>query len=389
MPTKTTAAHGFSVLEIGAGWFPEFAAGAEKVFYHLFQALHRTGLSVRGIVPGSCQVRTQSGGRVVGFAARSAPLAKRLWSARKAIVQAFDVDPPDLVAAHFALFALPGLDCLERRPLVVHFHGPWAAESRFDGAGWLSWQVKQTIERIVYQRAAKVIALSDAFAGHLERIYRVDPARIVVIPGGVDCARFAVQESRTEARRRLGWPADRATILTVRRLAKRMGLRELIASMAGVRRAVPDVYLVVAGRGELAQELERQVEDLDLRDTVKLIGFVPDELLPLAYHAADLTIVPSQELEGFGLITAESLAAGTPVLVTPVGGLPETVAALSPELVLEGSRTIDLSTGLTEALKGRRNLPSGKRCRAYAVQCFDWSVIAAQTRAIYHDALHP
>ena len=71
--------------------------------------------------------------------------------------------------------------------------------------------------------------------------------------------------------------------------------------------------------------------------------------LPLAYRAADLTVVPTVALEGFGLIAVESLAAGTPVLVTPVGGLPEVVAALSPALVLAATGSAPLADAVIRA----------------------------------------
>ena len=63
---------------------------------------------------------------------------------------------------------------------------------------------------------------------------------------------------------------------------------------------------------------------------MRLLGFVAEEDLPWLYRACDISIVPSVALEGFGLPTIESLAAGTPVLVTPIGGLPETVSELDP-----------------------------------------------------------
>jgi glycosyltransferase involved in cell wall biosynthesis len=376
-----------SLLQIGAGWFPEFCAGGENVFYHLAKHLPDAGVAVRGLVVGSAQVRAQSDGRVSGFAPRSAPLATRLWRARQAISASFAAAAPDLVATHLALFALPALDKLRSRPFVVHFHGPWAAESALEGAGWMSVRTKHAIERLVYRRADRVIVLSEAFGEMLRRGYGVSASRITVIPGGVDCARFAIAASPRAARERLGWDQDRRHILAVRRLARRMGLSELISSMVEVRRQVPEARLLIAGRGDQEGALRRLIQELDLAEHVKLLGFVPDELLPSAYRAAEVTVVPSTELEGFGLITAESLAAGTPVLVTPVGGLPETVRPLAPDLVLDGCAPQDLARGIIGALDGTRPVPTSEQCRSYARRRFDWPVIAALTREAYCDVL--
>ena len=77
--------------------------------------------------------------------------------------------------------------------------------------------------------------------------------------------------------------------------------------------------------------------ELGLQDHVRLLGHVPEADLPLAYRAADLTVMPTASLEGFGLSVIESLAAGTPVLATPVGGMLDILPPLGEQLVLEGA----------------------------------------------------
>jgi len=92
-------------------------------------------------------------------------------------------------------------------------------------------------------------------------------------------------------------------------------------------------------------------------------------------------------LEGFGLAAVESLAAGTPVLVTPVGGLPEAVTALSPELVLPGTGAQALADGIGAALRGQLRLPDADACRDYARTHFDLPVIATQVAHVYREAI--
>src|SRR4029077_10786197 len=135
-----------------------------------------------------------------------------------------------------------------------------------------------------------------------------------------------------------------------------------------------------------ADELARLVEQKNLKDHVKLAGFVPDADLPPAYRAADLSVVPSISLEGFGLIVLESLAAGTPVLVTPVGGLPEVVSGLSKDLVLDGSSAAQLAEGIVARLRYPDSLPSDTACQAYAKENFDWPVIAKRVLDVYKNA---
>jgi len=120
---------------------------------------------------------------------------------------------------------------------------------------------------------------------------------------------------------------------------------------------------------------------------VKLLGFVPDEHLAALYRAANISVVPTVALEGFGLITVESLASGTPVLVTPVGGLPEAVAGLSQDLVLPSTGADAIAEGLGKALDGTIRLPDPDACRAYARANFDNPVIAKRVAAVYNEAI--
>jgi glycosyltransferase involved in cell wall biosynthesis len=113
---------------------------------------------------------------------------------------------------------------------------------------------------------------------------------------------------------------------------------------------------------------------------------VPEEDLALAYRAATLTVVPTVALEGFGLVAAESLAAGTPVLATPVGGLPEVLQDLAPELVLPATGASALAEGVSAALTGATRLPDGQRCADFARARYDWPNVARRVREVYAGA---
>ena len=374
------------VLQIGMSWFPEQAGnGLDRVFHALTQNLPDVGVSVTGVVAGSARVARDTGGHVRAFAEESAPLLRRMVAARRAIRNELRANRPDLVASHFAMHTAPAIDLLSDLPLVVHFHGPWAAESKMEGGTGRSVRVKAWIERRVYRRAHQFIVLSDAFKKVLSESYHVDESQIRIVPGGVDTDCFAIPFTQMEARERLGWPVDRPIVLSVRRLARRMGLERLIEAVGRVRHEVQDVLVLVVGKGQLRSELEARIRDSGLSRHVRLLGFLPEGDLPLAYRAADISIVPSTALEGFGLTTVESLAAGTPVLVTPSGGLPEVVRDLADELVCDGMHSSDLAARLIPALRGDLRLPSAEACRAYARARYDWSIVAEKTRAVYDE----
>ena len=349
------------------------------MFEALVDHLPQHGVEAEGIVVGVSQQRA-----TVGVSRADAALAQRLWGVRNALAAKMADPAPDVVASHFALYTLPVLDRLAGTPLIVHFHGPWALESAAEGATPWAVRLKKQLELLVYRRATRAIVLSRAFRDVLHTHYGVPLDRIRIVPGGVDVERFRVSLSRQEARAYLGW-ADRPTVLVVRRLAHRMGLEQLIDATSIVRKEYPALQVLIGGKGPLSAALQERIEAQQLADSVRLLGFIPDEDLPLAYRAADATMVPTQALEGFGLITLESLAAGTPVLVTPVGGLPETVERLDGSLILSGKSVQAIADGLRAVVEHRYAHLTPDVCRSYVEHNFSWPVIAQQIAEVYRE----
>ena len=374
-------------LQLGMGWFPEEPGGLNRVYFELTRHLPAANVEVHGLVAGTAQAGQSSDGVVEGFASRSAPLVSRLLAVRRLAVPMLRSDPKLLVVSHFSLYTAPIIDALAGHPMVVHFQGPWGLEGGAERQSRLTVRVKTAVERAIYRRASAFIVLSRPFGQILERRFGVPPDKIHVIPGGVDVSRFAIRESRAECRAKLGWPQDRPIVLAVRRLTRRMGLDDLVRAALRLRERVPNVLVLIAGDGPVKGELERQIASLGLDHTVRLLGFVPDADLPFAYRAADLTVVPTVTLEGFGLIVPESLAAGTPCFVTPIGGLPEAVSGLSRALVLPSTGAEAIADGLANALTGATPLPSARECVDFARKHYDWPVIAERVRLVYEEAL--
>jgi glycogen(starch) synthase len=372
------------VLQLGMGWFPERPGGCNRMYFELTQHLAEAGVQTEGLVAGT-PARIPPASRVQAFAAHEAPMPMRLLRAHQ-MARARDLAKFDLACSHFALYTLPMLNALRELPLLMHFHGPWAAEGAVEGNNKLALGAKRWVENRVYERARHFIVLSRAFREVLARDYGVARENISVVPGGVDCERFRGARTQREARLQLDLPLDRPIVLAVRRLAPRMGLASLLDAVNEVRQRVPEVLVLIAGKGVLANSLQARIKVLSLERHVRLLGFVPDETLPTAYRAADFSVVPTECLEGFGLVAAESLAAGTPTLVTPAGGLPEVVEDLCADLILPASGAAALAAGMTAALLGELKLPDSQRCQDFA-QRYDWSRIVAQTAQVYRATL--
>jgi glycosyltransferase involved in cell wall biosynthesis len=92
--------------------------------------------------------------------------------------------------------------------------------------------------------------------------------------------------------------------------------------------------------------------------------------------------MPSQSFEGFGLAVVESLACGTPVLCTPVGGMPEIIEPFSPELITSSTKASAIAEKLEQVLLGKVPTPSREGCRQYVTANFDWHKIAQEVRKV-------
>ena len=361
-------------LHLGLGWFPDAPGGLNRYLRGLLEALNADRMEATAVVVGPVR---RAPSYVDAPAVSSDSLPARLLAYSRAAHRNPDVD---LVDAHFALYAFPTA-CLgrgRRLPLVVHFHGPWSLEGRASGDGILRQTVKRTVERLVYRRADEAIVLSRAFGRLLIERYGVSPWRVNVIPPGVDLAQFSPGD-RSSARLELGLPDGAWIAFAVRRLVPRMGIDVLLDSWS--RLPVDRGLLLIAGDGPLRSPLERRAPS-----GVRFIGAVNDELLRSYYRAADVSVVPSRSLEGFGLVALESLACGTPVIVTAVGGLPEVVSGLPGDVVVPRDNPAALADRLATAASGSKPLPSTSQTRAHAEQ-FTWPRVADRHRGVYRRAV--
>jgi glycosyltransferase involved in cell wall biosynthesis len=368
------------------GWFPKVAGGLDRYVYELTHQLAANqdrielcGIELPKDLPGSPL-------KLTNLASSNNSLLQRLWNTHFNFSNELSNNRSlqlDAINIHFALYGLPLLNSLPKGiPVTFTFHGPWALESEQEGTSRLSVLLKYWVEQQVFQRCDRFIVLSKSFGKILHQHYQIPWNKIHIIPGGVNLAQFQPNLSRGQAREQLGWSQDRLILFTPRRLVHRMGLDKLLVAVDRLRARTPEIWLAIAGKGPIHTLLEQQVMELELSDHVKLLGFLPDEQLPIAYQAADLTVVPSQSLEGFGLVLLESLACGTPAMCTPVGGMPEVLAPLSPNLIARSPEVTDITGCIDELLLGKVPMPSRQACRDYVAAHFDWQTIAQQVRQV-------
>ncbi|MCX5835287.1 MAG: glycosyltransferase family 4 protein, partial [Deltaproteobacteria bacterium] len=187
----------------------------------------------------------------------------------------------------------------------------------------LNVQMRKYIEGRCLRDVQRITVESLFTREKLRHSYGISPQKVTIVPGGVDLKRFSNSGDKAAIRQRLNISADRFVLFTVRNLVARMGLDNLIHAMRDVIKGCHDVLLVVGGEGPLREELLSLVMEMNLEKYVSLVGFIPEDDLPDYYRMADIFVLPTLELEGFGLVTLEAMASAVPVLGTPVGGTVE------------------------------------------------------------------
>lgn len=214
------------------------------------------------------------------------------------------------------------------QPDIVHAHDSHAlALTITGGAGALvaTRRVDFHVGRLSAWRAAdRIIAISEA----VQRILVADgvsPARIAVIPDGVDpeeVRRAAAHPG--DVRSRLGLPRGGTLAVNVAALVDHKDQRTLIHAAGHARTLRPDLHWAIAGEGELRGSLAAEIARLGLADRVHLLGYV--EAADALIREANVLVMSSKE-EGLGSVILNALALGKPVVATAAGGIPEILPA--------------------------------------------------------------
>ncbi|RMI32192.1 glycosyltransferase family 4 protein [Nocardia stercoris] len=347
----------------GSEWFSAVPGGLNRYFTDLYLAL--AGCS-------GLEVTASAFGEPAGAGGSWGPASgSTLRRVRTTLLDRRELTPGTVLDRHFCLYGPIAAGARGKLPLVVHFHGPWAAESAQAGESSRAVRAKYLVERLRYARADRFVVLSTHFRDLLAGDYGIDPARITVIPPGVDLSEFPDSAPPPQDTPR--------TVLCVRRLERRMGIDVLLDAWPRVIAAHPGTRLTIVGTGTAEAELRTQAAALD---SVEFTGRVDDATLTELYGRATLTVVPTRSLEGFGLVALASLAAGRAPVVTDCGGLPDSVRGLDTSLVVPAGDRDALAERLIAALDGK--VPSAERCREHAAS-FSWDAAARRHLELYRE----
>jgi len=209
----------------------------------------------------------------------------------------------NLVHAHYGFHSALFAAIIKKRPLIITFHGSDALKEPYRN------KVYYLLQKFVISRSNYIIAVSNAIKKALVNDLGGCSDKIVVIPCGVDTALFHPMD-KTAVRDKLRLPKDRKIVLFVGRLTYWKGIDIVIQCSC----QIPNVLFVCIGEGMLKVDLKN----------CKILGYKPNEEIPLWINAADLFLLPSRS-EGTPVALLEALSCGVPAIVSDVGGIPDVI----------------------------------------------------------------
>ncbi|HRZ87376.1 MAG TPA: glycosyltransferase [bacterium] len=231
----------------------------------------------------------------------------------------------------------------------------------------------------------KVVANSDAVRRFVLAQERISPAKVSVIPNGIDTELYAAPHDRASARRDLGLPADAAVAVTVANFGASKGHLQLLEASAHIIEKVPRIKFVLVGDGPLYNTVKSAAAAMGISERFLFTGSRDD--VPRLLAASDIFVFPSL-IEGMPNAVLEALCAGLPVVASAVGGIPEVVAdGVSGLLVRPGDATA-LGEAVVRlagdaALRGR----IGSEGRRAALGRFSLRAMAAAYERLYESLL--
>jgi D-inositol-3-phosphate glycosyltransferase len=291
---------------------------------------------------------------------------------------------PDVIHANYWLSGVAGRTLKQDLglPLLTTFHTLARVKAE---SGDAEPESRARAEAAVMSCADVVLANADAEADQLIEHYDADPARIEIVPPGVDHAFFS-SGSQAGARKAVGAEPGVPLLLFVGRIQPLKGVGVAVEALAQLERQDAQLWIVGGASGQQGGgEVDRirgLISDLGVADRVRFMPPQPHHLLSSYYRAADVCLVPSRS-ESFGLVALEAAACGLPTVASAVGGLLTLVEHGHTGYLVEGRDPADYAQWidgiLADPLLARRlAVSAAARAKGYT-----WSSSARRLRSLY------
>lgn len=266
---------------------------------------------------------------------------------------------------------------IKSKPLVVTYHNDIIGSGIAD---LIAKFYNATSLKLLLGRADKIIITQDDYINspHLSGYEE----KIVTIPNGVDSTIFRASDNRT--------PHQIFFLSVLDKFHKYKGLDYLLEALKTVKEHIPDVKLVVGGKGELLEFYRNKCVELGVEENVEFKGFLTDDEVISHYASSELFVLPSISSlqEGFGIVVLEALSCETPVVSTTIVGVSDDVTRTGSGIIVEPMDCEALSEAVIKILSDsslRRSM--GIKGRKLVQEKYEWKMIGRSIHNLYEELL--
>jgi len=282
----------------------------------------------------------------------------------------------DLLRVHSPTISLAAL--LFKRatgvPAVAHYHH---LEERW---------IHRFLTKVLVSTCDRVITVSDFSRRQLISAFDLPPTKVDVVPNGV-ATKYRPQVKKVKRPQSLPKKDNEIILLYLGSLKPRKNLLFLLDVFAEVHREEAATFLIIGGKGAQEAELKRHAQELGIRDSVAFPGYIAEGEKVVYYKLADIFVLPSL-LEGFGLVAAEAMACGKPVVASNTSSLPEVVVDGKTGFLADPTRVDDFVEKILRLVRDpdlRREM--GEKGRMHVLQNFSWDGASRKVLGVYQQVL--
>jgi len=252
-------------------------------------------------------------------------------------------------------------------------------------ANLLMWKLAEREEESA-RKATLVVTISEYSKRKILEYYNIEPAKIRLVPNGVDTERFKPNGECKIIRKRIH-AGNRKIVLFVGRLIPRKGLSYLIKAAKIVVKEQQETLFVIVGNGPLRTRLVADSETAGLSGNFVFLGDVSEKDLTQLYDCTDVFAFPSIQ-EGQGLALLEAQSSAKPVVAFNVSGVAEAVKDRETGLLVKPGSSEDLAEAILKLLSDERlRLKMGNKGREFVRRNLSWDVCAQRMLNVYREAL--
>lgn len=372
------------ILQTPVRFYP-FTGGVENYVYYLSRELVKSGNQVKVVCAKEPDIESKQ--RVEGIEVERLPYMGKIANTNitTGLPGALSDGDYDIIHTHIPTPWSADWSAFysnsKKKPLVVTYHNDIIGQ----GLASLVARIYNSVGlNYVLKTAAKIIITQPGYLQSSSHLAKYQD-KIEVIPNGVDVEKFQpIQASDNE---------DKSTIFFLSVLDefhKYKGLDYLLEALKIVKNNVPDVKLIVGGKGVLLDHHQEMAASLGLKDNVEFAGFIPDEEIADYYSQASVFVLPSISSlqEGFGIVALEALACQTPVVTTDIVGVAHDLKQIKGGIVIPPRDTHKLADAITQILSdAQMQKEMGQRGRKLVQEKYTWKVVASSMEKVYKEIL--